>query len=482
MPPALPSAPASVATLRRLFLPLFMLLCGGPALATSALAEGLTQTALSIPARFPDGSAATLEATLLRPDGPGRYPIAILSHGTPRDPADRAQMTPLRYLPEAREFARRGWAVVTVMRRGYGGSDGPYSETTGSCNNPDYLRSARQSAEDLRQAIRYVAEQPYADASRILAVGVSAGGLASVALGADAPPGLKAVISFAGGRGSIADNEVCQENRLIAAFGTLGRSSRVPSLWIYAENDLFFGPALARRLWEAFTQEGGRAEFIAAPPNGKDGHGFFSAAIPQWTPMVDSFLAQNGLVLRGTPIALSLPALPPPPELSAANRAKFPAYVEAGANKAFAVSPDGAYGWKSGMRSLDEAQKGALENCSSHTQKGCRIAYLNDRPAGAAADMTTTSAPAFAAPAEGPRGSRGGLEPPAELSASGRDKFGAYVTAPGRKAFAVSQDGAFGWKSGMSSEDAARRGALDNCAKFTSHTCYVVIVDDRSLR
>ncbi|WP_042696217.1 CocE/NonD family hydrolase [Azospirillum sp. B506] len=456
-------------TLHRLFALLFMLLCCGP-----ALAEGLTQAALSIPAHFPDGSTATLEAMLLRPDGPGPYPVAILSHGTPRDAAERAQMTPLRYLPEAREFARRGWAVVAVMRRGYGGSDGPYSETTGSCNNPDYLRSARQSAEDLRQAIRYVSGQPFADASRILAVGVSAGGLASIALSADPPPGLKAVISFAGGRGSVADNQVCQEDRLIGAFGTMGRTSRVPSLWIYAENDLFFGPDLARRLWQAFTQAGGRAEFIAAPPDGKDGHFFFSAAIAQWTPMVDGFLAKNGLVLRDMPIAVSLPQLPPPAELSAANRAKFPAYVAAGGNKAFAVSPDGAYSWKSGLRSLDEAQRTALESCATHTQKGCRIAYLNDRPAGGASDQTAAAAP--------PRNTRVRLEPPPELSAAGREKFDAYVSATGRKAFAVSQDGAFGWKSGVPSEDAARRGALDNCAKYTRHTCYVVIVDDRPLR
>ncbi|KAA0597985.1 dienelactone hydrolase [Azospirillum lipoferum] len=461
--------------LRRLFALLFLLLNCGP-----ALAEGLTQTALSIPTRFPDGSSATLEAMVLRPDGPGPYPIAILSHGAPRNPADRAQMTPLRYLPEAREFARRGWAVVAVMRRGYGGSDGPYSESTGPCNNPDYMQSARQSSEDLRQAIRYVAAQPFADASRILAVGVSAGGLASIALSADPPPGLKAVISFAGGRGSVADNQVCVEDRLVGAFGTMGRSSRVPTLWIYSENDLFFGPDLARRMWGAFTQSGGRAEFIAAPPNGKDGHGFFGAAIPQWTPMVDGFLAKNGLVPRGTPITVSLPALPPPPELPAASRAKFPAYVEAGGNKAFAVSPDGAYGWKSGMRSLDEAQKGALENCMSHSQKGCRIAYLNDRPAGAGADMA--AAAPMAPAAQGPRSTHVRLEPPPELSAAGRDKFDAYVSAGGRKAFAVSQDGAFGWKSGMPSEDAARRGALDNCAKFTRHTCYVVIVDDQPLR
>ncbi len=457
--------------LRHLLALLILLPWSGP-----VLAEGLTQTPLSIPARYPDGSSANLEALLLRPDGPGPYPVAIISHGTPRDPAERAEMTPLRYVPQAREFARRGWAVLAVMRRGYGGSDGPYIESNGPCDNPDYLHSAERSSEDVRQAVRYMARQPFADPGSIIAVGVSAGGFASLALAANPPPGLKAVISFAGGRGSRGDDDVCQENRLVAAFGTMGRTSRVPSLWIYAENDLFFGPALARRFWEAFTREGGRADFVTAPANGKDGHFLFSAAIPQWTPAVDAFLSRNGLAPRATPMALALPALVPPAELSAANRAKFPAYVEAAGNKAFAVAPDGAFGWKSGLRSLDEAQRLALETCARNSRQGCRIAYVNDRPAGSAA------AAAAEPPTKPPGAARVRLEPPAELSAANRAKFTAYLEAAGRKAFAVSSDGAFGWKSGMGSEDSARVGALDNCAKYTRHTCYVVFVDDQRLR
>ncbi|MBP2300280.1 CocE/NonD family hydrolase [Azospirillum picis] len=441
---------------------------------TPAPAEGLVQTPLAIPARFPDGGKASLEAMLLRPDGPGPYPVAILSHGAPRDPAERAEMTPLRYVQQAREFARRGWAVLAVMRRGYGGSDGPYAESNGGCDNPDYLHAAVQSREDLRQAVQYMARQPFADAGRVIAVGVSAGGFASLALAADPPPGLKAVVSFAGGRGSRGDNDVCKEDRLVAAFGTLGRTSRLPTLWIYAENDLFFGPGLARRFVDAYTREGGRAEFVAAPANGKDGHFFFSAGIPQWIPAVDAFLARNGLVPRDGLIALSLPALEPPSELSAANRAKFPAYVEAGGNKAFAVAPDGAYGWKAGLRSTEDAQRKALDACASHTRQACRIAYVNDRPAG------TAAAPAVTPQRQGATVVR--MEPPAELSAAGRGKFAAYVEAPGHKAFAVSPDGAYGWKSGVASEDAARRAALETCAKFAKQGCRVAIVDDRPVR
>ena len=75
----------------------------------------------------------------------------------------------------------------------------------------------------------------------MIAVGHSAGGFASVALSADPPPGLVAAISFAGGRGSRADDEVCSEDALVKAFATFGKTSRIPLLWVYAANDRFFG-------------------------------------------------------------------------------------------------------------------------------------------------------------------------------------------------------------------------------------------------
>jgi hypothetical protein len=43
-------------------------------------------------------------------------------------------------------------------------------------------------------------------------------------------------------------------------------------LWIYSENDTYFGPDLAKRMHEAFTATGGNAEFQMLPPFGSDGH------------------------------------------------------------------------------------------------------------------------------------------------------------------------------------------------------------------
>jgi len=128
-----------------------------------------------------------LEAMLVRPSGGGRYPLALISHGSPRDEATRATMSPYGLHRQAIEFARRGFAALVVMRRGYGTSGGPYAESSGPCAHRDYLKSAVTSTGDLRAAIDAMKGRTDVSTEIMIAVGVSAGGLASVALTADPP-------------------------------------------------------------------------------------------------------------------------------------------------------------------------------------------------------------------------------------------------------------------------------------------------------
>jgi len=339
-----------------------------------AAADDFVREELRIPmaAAGPKG----LEAVLVRPRGPGRYPLALINHGSPRSSADRPGMTPLAMLPVAMEFARRGWATAVVMRRGYGGSGGNWAEGYGSCENPDYVAGGIPSAVDLRTAIDYLSQRPDIDPSRIISAGVSAGGFATVALTADPPKGLVAGINFAGGRGSQSADSVCHGERLISAYGTFGKRSRVPMLWVYAENDHFFGPALAKRFNEAFTAGGGRTTFILEPPFGADGHSLFSrAGIPRWTPLVDNFLKSQNLVLRDTPLPLATVELQPPSPMNDKTRQAFADYLASAPHKAFALSPDGQhFGSKSGRRTVEEAKSGALENCKSQ----CRVVVVDD--------------------------------------------------------------------------------------------------------
>jgi dienelactone hydrolase len=68
-------------------------------------------------------------------------------------------------------------------------------------------------------------------------------------------------------------------------------------LWVYSENDHFFGPALAGRLLAAYKAQGVDVRFEGVPPYGNDGHAFFEgrANVATWVPMVDRFLAKLGL-------------------------------------------------------------------------------------------------------------------------------------------------------------------------------------------
>ncbi len=353
----------------------FLIVVSMVAAAATAHAEGLRREALRIPmaAAGPRG----LEALLVRPDDQKRYPLALISHGAPRDAADRPDMSPNRYDLQAVEFARRGFAALVVMRRGYGTSDGAFTEGSGPCNAPDYPAAARASLGDLRAAIAAMGERRDISLQGMIAVGQSAGGFATVALTADPPPGLVAAINFAGGRGSIAPGKVCDEAKLIEAFGKFGAKSRVPMLWLYADNDQFFSPALARQFHQAFTAAGGQAQLIAMPPFGSDGHSLFASGPDIWTPPVDRFLKQQHLGSTEPLPAPALPDIPPPPQLSARGREAFTSYLKGGWHKAFAVAPNGSYAWRTGRRSAEDAKTDVLEACGENAS-GCRVYAVDD--------------------------------------------------------------------------------------------------------
>ena len=105
-----------------------------------------------------------------------------------------------------------------VVRRGYGRSGGELDGWQGGCGNHGSFTAAGEAgAEDLRAAARYAATLPEVDAATVISTGISSGGLTQAALSAGPMPGLKATISFAGGRGGDGDAlELCRR----AAKGT----------------------------------------------------------------------------------------------------------------------------------------------------------------------------------------------------------------------------------------------------------------------
>ncbi|MBL8836862.1 MAG: prolyl oligopeptidase family serine peptidase [Alphaproteobacteria bacterium] len=259
-----------------------------------AAQPALVREDLAIPSTR-NGGAVQLVALALRPAGAQARALAIVNHGSPRDAAGRRRMTTAQYESQLRVFAERGYAAVAVLRRGYGSSGGAWAEGYNGCADPDFAAGARRTANDISDAIAHLQTLPWVDRTRVVAIGQSAGGIGVVALAASPPEGLRAIVNFAGGRGSRGPNDVCFEDRLVTAFAAFGRGASLPSLWIYAENDLFFRPELARRFERAYSGAGGRATLLVVPPSGDDGHNYFRRELRDWPERVFPFLRALGL-------------------------------------------------------------------------------------------------------------------------------------------------------------------------------------------
>jgi pimeloyl-ACP methyl ester carboxylesterase len=237
---------------------------------------------------------AYIDVTIFRPAGAGPFPVLVLSHGSPRSAADRRAAGRIRMPAQSERFVAAGFAVVVPTRRGYGESGGSWAEAYGRCDSPDYHAAGLETARDLRAAVEALRGEPWADTGRIVLAGQSAGGFGSVAAASLGIQGLVGVVNFAGGRGSRGPDHVCGEAQLVEAMARFAPGARVPQLWIYSRNDRFFGPALARRMHAAYLAAGGSADFVEAPATGRDGHGYFAAAIDDWWPGVEGFLVRVG--------------------------------------------------------------------------------------------------------------------------------------------------------------------------------------------
>ena len=214
-------------------------------------------------------------------------------------PRARSLESPALLLHTATEFARRGYAVLLPLRRGFGATGGELAEDAGTCANADYRSAERAAAADVLAAYAFARRLPYVDGSRIILAGQSAGGVAALYSAAQSPPGLVAVLAFAAGRG--ADFNLggvpCAAARLGEVFEEVGRKLRVPALVYYAQNDLFFGPVATRAWFERLKAGGARAEYVLQPPFGSNGHYVFthSAGVGQWLPVVERFLTRYGV-------------------------------------------------------------------------------------------------------------------------------------------------------------------------------------------
>jgi len=281
-----------------------LVFAAGMAVAQAPLAADLREEIVTV--RKPGVFGAELETTLFRPTGEGPFPLIVINHG--KESGNPRFQNRGRYLVAARELVRRGYAVVVPMRQGFSKSTGSY--IGGGCNVES---NGRVQAEDVEATLNHFAARPDIDAKRVVVFGQSHGGLTTLAVGSLQLPNVVGLVNFAGGL----RQESCNgwERSLADAVASYAKSTTVPSLWFYGDNDSYFVPETWQRMHAQYLAAGGRARLVAFGSFGTDSHGMFSSAkgAPIWLPEVEAFFNELGLPFKVKPSrAETLTSVPSP--------------------------------------------------------------------------------------------------------------------------------------------------------------------------
>jgi dienelactone hydrolase len=236
-----------------------------------------------------------MRAYLFRPPGPGPFPLAVINHGSEEDPYLRAKQAMPAFDLLTDWFLQHGYAVLLPQRPGHGATGGPYLESQGDCRSADFHKAGIGAARSIAAAIGFMTAQALARPDGVVVVGNSAGAWGALALASENPKGVAAVVNFAGGRGGRDQNRAgrnCSPDRLIAAAAEYGRTARVPTLWLYAENDSYFPADLSARMAEAFRAAGGKVAYHLLPALPGDGHALLlsKAGAASWRLELERFL------------------------------------------------------------------------------------------------------------------------------------------------------------------------------------------------
>jgi dienelactone hydrolase len=222
----------------------------------------------------PDPAIAA-HALLFRPAGDGPFRLAVIAHASTQNVLRRAQMPQPEYRALAAFLVARGFAVLVPERPGHGATGGKYLEDQGGCDDADYLRAGRATADEIAAALNYLREQSFIRREGAVILGHSAGGWGALALAHENPPGVSGIVAFAAGRGGHANdfpNQVCAPHTLISAAAEFGKNARVPVTWLVAANDSYFSPDLSRQLADAFRSSGDKVDFRVLAASGSEGH------------------------------------------------------------------------------------------------------------------------------------------------------------------------------------------------------------------
>jgi dienelactone hydrolase len=355
-----------------------------PALAKD-LYEEIHRIDVTVKDLYNRSESKKIPLTVFKPNGEGPFPLVILNHGRAGSADKRMQPLRFRYEPQARYLVGKGFVVIVPTRVGYGEAFGDFDpESNGGCATPQIEPMSIAASDQVLAAHSFAKSLKYVDTNRWWVMGQSVGGLTSVATVWRNPTGLQGGINFAGGTGGdpvARPGQSCGVTQIARLWKNKAKEAQADMLWMYWENDLFWGQQAPRDWHQAWTEGGGRAQFHQLPAFGKDGHSGFSSDMDHWVPLVDAYLAKAGITQS---------ALPPVPEatgfadvadlnkapISADNVQKlYTRFLSSPVPRAFAIGPNGAAGFAYG----DWAIGRALGFCQARRGAPCKLYAVDQK-------------------------------------------------------------------------------------------------------
>jgi len=164
----------------------------------------------------------------------------------------------------------------------------------------------------------------------------------------------------------------------VAAMATLGARTRIPTLWLYAENDSLFPPELVTRMRDAYAASGGHAELRMFPPVMHDGHRLFAdfGGRVKWLRAVDGFLQTHGMPNANLARAEMVMSTT---KLGARARPVVEEYLSTPAPKLLVATPSGAGAyWVANPNDIEGARKRLLTNCRERSGAECTVVMENN--------------------------------------------------------------------------------------------------------
>jgi len=331
------------------------------------LREEVLRTQATVKDMFGRQETLPLPITVYRPPGDGPFPLVVFNHGRAVE-AKRANQG--RYRPEAaaRYLVAKGFVVLVPNRIGYWETYGSFDPEYSGCKNIAPMSMA--ASDQVMATVEFAKTLSYVDTSRWLVAGQSVGGLTSVATVGRAPAGLAGGINFSGGTGGNPDvnpGRPCNPGATSQYWGAIAKNAKVPMLWLYWENDQYWGPDIPKTWHKAWVDGGGKAVFSAFGPSGSNGHFGLNEDMDHWLPVVDAFLGQLGfdkpaIVKAPPPSAFAAIDAAASVPVGTSGKAAYAKFLELALPRAFALSGKGAYGFARG----DYAAGRALGNCQRY--------------------------------------------------------------------------------------------------------------------